>query len=780
MQNKLQIFYLFLFILICSIAFAIYFETNSKRIQLLEEYSLISGVLDLSELKMSGNQIIGIEGEAEFYWNSLLEPDSFRSETLPAPDGFVAIPGTWNQFVYEDEKIGGFGFATYRFVIKVKNDGWYGIRVKEFDSAYKMWINSTMVIENGVVGKSKASSKPDWRRKESYFESVDREIEVIIQISNFSHRKGGAEDRMYFGAADDIMTFKKRNVVMSSVLLGILIMLSLYHLVLYVFRPSDVSILIFTLLSFFMALRLLSTGEKLIFEIFPNINWFLAIRIEYISYQIAFPLVLAFFFSFYKKYIPTWIMKSTVIISALFCLIVIVTPVWIFSYTPLFFQVFVAFVAVYLLVVLFNLTLKGKEHAIFFLIGYVLFMGTLVNDILYYNKVINTTFLLHFGIFILAVSQAFVLSRKYAKAFFRVEQLSGQLSQYNKELEGIVHTRTMQINNQKDEIEAQSVQLKQANDRLLELTRFKENLTEMIVHDLKSPLNVVLNFSEDERVLFAGTQMLNLVHNMLDVQRYEKAQMKLNVKTWPLSPLIKSAISQNQYLIHEKNISVQNKIVNDFKVYADRDIMERVFVNLISNAVKFTPHGGVININAITKDENELKVCIADSGSGIPESMKELVFQKFGQILTNNQIIKGSTGIGLAFCRMAVEAHGGTIDFESTAGIGTTFYCMLQLAEIQTNIEIEHGTISKAHKLQSMVFTPHEKRVLSEIAKAMQYTKLYEIGKIKALLTRIQPKRTENISYWIKCIKESIFNADYEMFNFLLSMADYNSSEEEQ
>jgi signal transduction histidine kinase len=738
----------------------------------MDEYPIVEGVLDLSTIGISDYQVVGIKGEAEFYWQKLLSPHDFNIEDPPQPDGYLKIPGIWNGFEYNGEKIKGFGYATYRFKIKVKNDGWYAFRIKEFDSAYKMWANQKSVVSAGKVGTTKATSIPSWKRNELIVESLDGEIEVIIQIANFWHRKGGAEDRMYFGSADDITAYKKNQVVLSSILLGVLLMLAIYHIVLYLFRPGEMSILLFSLLCVFMALRLMSTGEKLMLDIYPNMNWFLAIRIEYISYKVALPLLLAFFYSFYKEYIAAWVMKTTVILSIIFCAVVLVTPVWFFSYTPLVYQLIVALVAVYVMVVLIRVSILREEHAFYFLVGYVLFVGILINDILYYNGLINTTFLMHMGLFILAISQAFVLSRQYAFAFYKVEDLSLQLEGYNRELEKTVEKRTLQIQQQKDEIQEQSEQLKAANRKMQELAGFKENLTEMIVHDLKSPLNIILNFSRDDRVLYAGKQMLNLVHNMLDVQRYENTKMRLNKKLLTVSKLVAYSVEQLNYIIKEKAIELEVVVDSNLKIFADEDIMNRVFVNLLSNATKFTPFSGSIKIY-VDNSGGKIKICFKDSGPGIPESKKDLVFQKFGQFIANNKEIKGSTGIGLTFCKMALEAHGGSVDFESEPGNGTTFCCLLPVTEKGSFDEpgYEYNEKTKS-TIDSIVLSHQEKLVLKEVVILMQQTKIYEIGKIKELITSIQPHRTKNITKWISCIKQAIFNADYQLFSKLLRMVE--------
>ena len=254
----------------------------------------------------------------------------------------------------------------------------------------------------------------------------------------------------------------------------------------------------------------------------------------------------------------------------------------------------------------------------------------------FYNEVFSYTVIkwlsYNAGIFsaIIIFSPPIVLSKNVSLAFVKMEDLSVKLDLYNKQLEKNVSDRIEQIKIQKDEIEKQSDILKETNIQLFELSAFKESLTSMIIHDLKNPLNIVLNFSKDDRVLFAGSQMLNLVHNLLDVQRYENSVMKLNCKMVSLRELLQNAVFQMNFLIKEKNIDLNLSLSKDYQINVDEEIINRVFVNLLSNALKFTPMLGKVRIFIKEKIES-ISIYFADSGPEIPKDQK-MIFEKFGQL----------------------------------------------------------------------------------------------------------------------------------------------------
>ncbi|HKK81696.1 MAG TPA: sensor histidine kinase, partial [Prolixibacteraceae bacterium] len=723
----------------------------------------------LTEKELPDNKVIGLNGNVEFYWEQLLTPHDFNNNTTLKPDGMIKIPGIWNHFKQNDKKIGGMGYATYRFKILSDDNEQYAIRIKEFDTAYKMWVND-QYIEAGKVGRSEEEMRPNWKRNEIIFEPDSGEINIIIQISNFLHRKGGPEDRMFFGTAQNIMQYKQRIIITNAFLLGILVILSIYHFILYVYRRQK-STFIFSLLCFFIALRLLTTSEKLIFEIFPDINWLLAIKLEYLSYKIALPLLVAFIHSLYPAYLSKRIINGLFILAALFSLIVLFAPVQIFTYTPLIYQFVLAAGAIYAFIALTKATFKREENAAIILAGYLVFFSLLTNDMLYYNKVINSSFMMHYGLFILAVSQAIVLSKRFSTSHLRAESLSIQLEEHNRQLEDTIHERTKEIQEQKEEIKQQADNLQETNKQLHDLTVFKDNLTQMIVHDLKNPLNVILNVSRNEQVVYAGTQMLNLVQNLLDVQRYENADIKLNKENIFVIETAQQALYQLKYLIKEKSIDINLDIADTHTIYADKEIITRVFINLLSNAIRFSPFKGEIVIH--TKKQNDvITTYICDKGPGIPEEEKDLVFKKFGQFISTLNQQKGTTGIGLTFCKMALDTHGGSIDFYTQKEKGTTFFFSLPEGTNKKSLMIEHNNndFDDFQNNFNEIFDEEEKQLLSDITKKLNKLKTYQIGEIKKVLSETEKTGTPKMKKWLVEVKKAIFNSDKKYYKHLIDM----------
>ncbi len=761
------------FFLLLAINFAYFLGFKSLSVVSPAQIKMVNAVADFSNYSFFKNS--KLKGETYFYWEKLLSPAHFQ-DSVPIPDAIAQIPGIWNNIEVRGKKIGSNGYGTYFFKIITPDNELYAITIKEFDCAYRLWANNEEVTA-GTIGTNKKEMKPNWKRNTIYFQPINNEVRVIIQVSNFHHRKGGAEDMMVFGRSEKIIYYKYAQLGITLLLFGVLLVMFMYHLLLFINRQNDLSLILFSAICLVFSIRLLTTGEKLIFELFPDFNWYLAIKLEYLSYKLAAPLSLGFIYVFYPNEVSKRILKGLILLTSLFCLLVIFSPVMVFSYTPVYFQLIIIATAIYSLFVLFKAMLHKRPQSFLFFFGFFTFILIVINDILYYNKMADTDFLFPFGIFILTFTQATVISLKSSQAFREAELYKAELEEYNKSLEKKVRKRTVQIENANLELEKQAKELQEVNKQLNELNQFKENMTGMIVHDLKNPLNIVLNYSNEEKVLFAARQMLNLVHNILDVQRHEQSEMIIERKPISVKKLVGHALVQVGYLFTERNINLDNSSHDNIIVEVDHNIMVRVLVNLLSNAVKYSPRQGTIGIFS-EMDGTKVKIEVSDQGPGISEDKRKIIFQKFGQVTKQKTGEMESTGLGLAFCKMAVEAHHGTIGFDSEEGKGSTFWFTIEAREekrkTKSNTHLfEESNTRLAQPKDNL--TPGDRETLRPVIKELENLRVYEVTKIKSELNILLKISTPGISLWLEKMNQVIWTGDQEGYKRLLALAKQES-----
>ena len=226
--------------------------------------------------------------------------------------------------------------------------------------------------------------------------------------------------------------------------------------------------------------------------------------------------------------------------------------------------------------------------------------------------------------------------------------------------------------------------------RMRELEALQDNLTHMIVHDLRTPLTIISGtydviLREKERfnpaqleLLALGrdccVELIEMVRSLLDINRMENGQMPISRTPYSLRAIAQEAAESVAVLSREKKLSIPVS-GEAAEGLLDREILHRVLVNLLGNAIKFSPAGTAIAVRVSSAAE-VLRVEVQDQGCGIPPEYHRLIFEKFGQVDPRQQreIRKHSSGLGLAFCKLAMEAHGGRIGVVSAVGQGSTFW----------------------------------------------------------------------------------------------------------
>lgn len=231
-----------------------------------------------------------------------------------------------------------------------------------------------------------------------------------------------------------------------------------------------------------------------------------------------------------------------------------------------------------------------------------------------------------------------------------------------------------------------------------ELERLKQDFLDMLVHDLRSPLGVILTGVEfllddikagraitDTEVLNlikeSTSTMDNLIETLLDFRLLEEKRFPLQQELVSLNEFIEGAEKLMELKLRKKEITLVKEIPSDLPpLYVDRGVISRVFQNLLDNAIKFSPRGGEIRLKAQQVGEM-VQICISDQGPGIDPDVIPHIFERYGG---RRQKRKGSHGLGLPFCKLAVEAHGGRIWVESQETTGATFCFTLPLAKEST------------------------------------------------------------------------------------------------
>ncbi|HMQ31413.1 MAG TPA: ATP-binding protein [Chloroflexaceae bacterium] len=241
----------------------------------------------------------------------------------------------------------------------------------------------------------------------------------------------------------------------------------------------------------------------------------------------------------------------------------------------------------------------------------------------------------------------------------------------------------------KAQLEAANLELAQLNARLRELDQLKSELFANVSHELRTPLTLILGPTERLLETAAGEQRAALetidrsarllqrhVDDLLDVARLDAGRFDLRLAPVDLGRLAHGAADLFAAAAHDKGLRLTVAAAPGLVAEADEDQLQRVFVNLLSNALKFTPAGGTVALSVVPEGPGAA-IRVDDSGPGVPEALRQVVFERFRQADGGATRRHGGTGLGLAIARELVALHGGTIDVEASPLGGARFTVVL-------------------------------------------------------------------------------------------------------
>jgi signal transduction histidine kinase len=264
---------------------------------------------------------------------------------------------------------------------------------------------------------------------------------------------------------------------------------------------------------------------------------------------------------------------------------------------------------------------------------------------------------------------------------------------FNKMLVHLVETQG-ELRNANTQLDHKVDELAHLNMQLHEMNRLKGEFLANMSHELRTPLNSIIGFSEvlqsldalnDKQKRYAqniqksGRVLLDMINDILDLAKMEAGKMEVRLSEFRIEQVIANQCDIVRSLAEEKNIDLRIDIENDLPLlYQDQAKVQQILTNLLSNAIKFTPEGGRITVGAKSNSQGQIEFWVADTGVGIPDSEKEVIFEKFRQgkaVLGRDNLTReySGTGLGLSIVKELCKLLGGEISVTSELGKGSIF-----------------------------------------------------------------------------------------------------------
>jgi signal transduction histidine kinase len=304
--------------------------------------------------------------------------------------------------------------------------------------------------------------------------------------------------------------------------------------------------------------------------------------------------------------------------------------------------------------------------------------------------------------------------------------------------------------------------------KIEELSSFKENMNSMLFHDIKVPLNNIITLSGSNARQSNIIQIQNqaghvkrMLENMIDIASSSETKLDIRPSVFKISDLLEYACKQSHYHAQLKEISIiQTFGHEDFKMICDREMIERALINVIENAIKYSPEKGKIKIKAEKKD-GYVYISIIDEGPGIKEDEKDKIFNLFYS--SDYKGGKKSSGIGLAFCKMAVELHGGNLKLISPENGGSEFVfflpCLWYVSNQKQNLE--NSEMKEFSEDVLNLFKP----LVSELNKL----KYYQTSEIYNLLNKVSFTDWDSQNKEIEIVRTMALSCDPDRYSTLLN-----------
>ena len=612
------------------------------------------GILDLAnwDLKKDGN--ISVNGQWKFYWQQFKNMKDFKS----APDSqsliYGNVPSNWNNYELNGKKLPGLGYGTFRVTIKnAKENQLLALKIKTLSSAYKIYIDDTLITQAGETGLDKKSSTPGYKPEVVTFNAPSDEFDLIIWVSNFDHARGGVWLPLTLGTSENIHRVTSNNRELEAFLYGGIIIIMIYYMFIILFQKSYRAGIYIVLFSGMVILRMLTSGENMIARIIPDFPFSVLVFIQYLSYYWLIILYIGLLRQMYPKYTSKNIYISLITIAGLFTILTLALPSEIYSRIFTIYDYIILFLILYQFFILMRAIYYRVQESWFLFVAGLILVGTGVLDLLYERAIFIGKFkeLMPYGFFILILVQAVVLGKHFSNLYSEKKYLS---------------------------------------EKLISLDKLKDDFLANTTHELQTPLNGIINISQS--ILDSGEGVLTLkqrhnlmivtstakrlsglINDILDMARLKRNEIKIRIKSLNIAINIQAICDIFKHIISTKKVNLVCELPPDFpNVYADENRIMQILYNIIENAVKFTENGTITVSGRVEKDI--VIITVEDTGIGIEKESQSKIFDFFEQADTSTDRVYEGTGLGLAISRQLAEKMNGSLVLEwSEPGKGSRF-----------------------------------------------------------------------------------------------------------
>jgi len=502
--------------LLCIILFLSFLPACSETESRIEKPYAENGILDLRNWDFNQQGTVNLSGEWEFFWKQFIHSDGKNLKYSDYDSEIRLMPDSWNGYVMDGVPVTADGFASYRvkILLKEKNQN-LAFRLRDIGTAYKLFINGEIVTQVGTIGKDSESSIPAYFPHVTDFIPNSNELKLVLEISNYHDIKGGMRNVIELGLEDSLRQSIMDRTVFEAANVASIFIICFYHLGLFALRRKNKSPLYFGVFCLLVGLRTITSGERYIIHLIPNLEWHTLLRIEIFSYFLAVPFFILFAASLFPDESPVKLRKLCQNLGFGISLIALLTPFTIYSKFIYPYQLFTVGVSLLALYIVIRATLEKREGARLFLCGFIVLFICVINDILFDRGIIHTLFLVHFGVIVFILLQAYILSGRFSRMFSKVEILSEELELKSNDLLNARNEMELRVMERTSELADSNRQLIKNESKIKALNTILEQRFKKTTEELKEAKETISEKEFKSEMADITTGTLHNVKNVL-------------------------------------------------------------------------------------------------------------------------------------------------------------------------------------------------------------------------------------------------------------------------
>lgn len=648
-----------------------------------------AGILDLNGVDLRSRGPLDLDGEWEFYPHKLFVPDDFGAGTVPPEKQFITLPALWEGKDPQGQPLQAFGFATYRLtVIHPLGETLprMALYLSNYLSSYELWVDGVPIAQNGKVGDAPEKTTHQWLPKLVSFEPSGEETVIVLQVANFKHRKGGVSKNPQFGILEQLERVWMADILVHAFVLGAYFLMAVFFFGVYLFWQEDRSVIYFITFSLLFSFRYFLIGPRFGVFLFPDFFSFdLALRLEYLTVYLGIPFIVTFVAEMFPQLFSRTVLRVIQAIGGLCALLVLSTPVWVFTELAVPFTLFLIVISMYGVWVIIQATRQKERGSYMGLAG--LGFGSLLLVIAagdYLGWFQGIQYATELGIFVFILFQALSLARRLTDHVILEKKIKDETLEEKAEILsesqvlGEANERIWAINSRlENEIIQRTQKLRSAYSELADVNKELDLFLYRYSHDLRSPITTLMGLNEVAETAITETNAQRLFgHVKLTVVKMDilvRKLMKLHdintnegdqLETLSLSVVVKDIVESYRSTLDEHEVSVECQLDHVPLISTHLPLLQIVLENAIENAAyyysKETGRLRTVTIQGNIVGEF-LLMTIRDNGMGIKEEIKPNIFDMFYRGTTRSP----GSGLGLYLVEKALEKLQGEIEITS-------------------------------------------------------------------------------------------------------------------